>query len=146
MPWYVETRLIYYRTDLAEKAGVTPSRPTWDDLKAFAKAHAGQGAAPSAGIYLQPGGQGSWQTFMPFVWQNGAELIDGDKFTFDTAADAGGARLLPVLLHREDLADASSPPGALETASSRASIGAFVSGPWHMGILRDQGGAEFEGK
>ncbi|MGH8939132.1 MAG: extracellular solute-binding protein, partial [Actinomycetes bacterium] len=25
-------------------------------------------------------------------------------------------------------------------------IGAFVSGPWHMGILRDQGGAVIEGK
>ena len=39
VPWYVETRLIYYRTDLAEKAGVTP-KPGWtqDDFKAFAKA------------------------------------------------------------------------------------------------------------
>ena len=44
VPWYTETRLIYYRKDLAEKAGVTPEAGwNWDDLKAFAKAHAGQG-------------------------------------------------------------------------------------------------------
>jgi multiple sugar transport system substrate-binding protein len=26
VPWYVETRLLYYRTDIAEKAGIT-ARP-----------------------------------------------------------------------------------------------------------------------
>ena len=74
VPWYVETRLIYYRKDLAEKAGVTPKPGwTWDDLKAFAKAMQDKGGA-KWGISLPPGGTGSWQTFMPFAWQNGAEL------------------------------------------------------------------------
>ena len=44
VPWYTETRQIYYRKDLAEKAGITPEAGwSWDDLKAFTKAHAGQG-------------------------------------------------------------------------------------------------------
>ncbi len=36
--------------------------------------------------------------------------------------------------------------GGLETGFINGEIGSFVSGPWHMGILRDQGGAEFEDK
>ena len=38
VPWYVETRLMYYRKDLAEKAGVTTAPQTWDEFKAFATA------------------------------------------------------------------------------------------------------------
>src|SRR5688572_17607511 len=35
VPWYVETRLVYYRTDLAEEGGASEPA-TWDDLKAMA--------------------------------------------------------------------------------------------------------------
>ena len=41
VPWYVETRLLYYRTDLAEEGGVTEAPANWDDLKALAEAHPG---------------------------------------------------------------------------------------------------------
>ena len=30
--WYVETRVLYYRTDLAEQAGWTEAPQTWDEL------------------------------------------------------------------------------------------------------------------
>ena len=84
VPWYTETRLIYYRKDLAEKAGVTPGADwNWAEFKAFAKAMQDEGGA-KWGISLQPGGQGSWQTYMPFAWQQGAELVEGEKFTFNT--------------------------------------------------------------
>ena len=38
VPWYVETRLLYYRTDIAEKAGITAAPTTWEELKAMAAA------------------------------------------------------------------------------------------------------------
>jgi multiple sugar transport system substrate-binding protein len=145
VPWYTETRQIYYRTDLAEKAGVTPEDGwTWDDLKAFAEAMQAEGGA-KWGINLQPGGQGSWQTFMPFAWQQGAELVEGDQFTFNTPPmqEALGyyASFFSEKLSPTDLAE-----GALETGFINGDIAAFVSGPWHMGILRDQGGPGFEDK
>ena len=31
------------------------------------------------GISLQPGGTGSWQTFMPFFWPAGGEIVDADN-------------------------------------------------------------------
>lgn len=144
-PWYTETRQIYYRTDLAEKAGVTPTVGwTQDDLKTFAKAMQTEGGA-KWGISLQPGGQGSWQTYMPFAWQQGAELVDGDQFTFNTPpmqeALAYYASFFSEKISPTDLAQ-----GALETGFINGEIGAFVSGPWHLGILADQGGAEFADK
>lgn len=144
-PWYTETRQIYYRKDLAEKAGVTPTVGwTQDDLKTFAKAMQTEGGA-KWGISLQPGGQGSWQTYMPFAWQQGAELVEGDQFTFNTPAMqeslAYYASFFSEKISPTDLAQ-----GALETGFINGEIGAFVSGPWHLGILTDQGGAGFADK
>jgi len=145
VPWYTETRLIYYRKDLAEKAGVTPE-DGWsqEDLKAFAKGLQDKAGA-KWGINLQPGGQGSWQTYMPFAWQRGAEIVDGEEFAFNTEpmqeALAYYASFFEEGISPTDLAE-----GALETGFINGDIGAFVSGPWHMGILRDQGGAGFEDK
>ena len=38
MPWYVDTRVLYYRTDIAEKAGITEAPKTWNELKTMAEA------------------------------------------------------------------------------------------------------------
>lgn len=47
-PFYGESSFVNYRTDLAEKAGVTiPEKPTWDDIKAAAKAM----NDPANGVY-----------------------------------------------------------------------------------------------
>jgi multiple sugar transport system substrate-binding protein len=145
VPWYVETRLIYYRKDLAAKAGVTP-KAGWsqDDFKAFAKAMQTKAGA-KYGVSLPPGGTGSWQTFMPFAWQNGAELQDGDKFAFDSPEMTKTLDWYRTFFS-EKISAPKLAPGALEGGFIKGSIGSFVSGPWHMGILRDQGGATFEGK
>lgn len=143
VPWYVETRVIYYRKDLAEKAGITSPPASWDDLKAMAKAMKDKAGA-KWGISLQAGGQGSWQTIMPFVWQAGGGAVDesGKSFTFDAAPN-----LEAYTYYKSFFSDKLSPtalaPGALEAGFIDGSIGAFISGPWHIGILRDQGKEAF---
>jgi len=145
VPWYTETRLIYYRKDLAEKAGVTPEKGwSQDDLKAFAQALQDEAGA-KWGINLQPGGQGSWQTYLPFAWQRGAELVDGEEFTFNTEPMQEALEYYASFFE-EGLSPTDLGEGGLETGFINGDIGAFVSGPWHMGILRDQGGPEFEDK
>ena len=143
VPWYVETRLIYYRKDLADKAGLKPPSD-WQGLKDFTKGLQAKGGA-KWGIYLQPGGKGSWQSFMPFAWQKGAELTDGKKLSFASkpmqeALDYYGS------FFKEKISPTQLAQGALESGFIKGAIGSFVSGPWHMGILREQGGAGFEGK
>src|SRR6476646_10085824 len=65
VPWYVETRLVYYRTDLAKKAGLTSPPTDWDGLRTMAKAMQTKAGA-KYGMGFQAGGQGSWQSVMPF--------------------------------------------------------------------------------
>jgi multiple sugar transport system substrate-binding protein len=143
VPWYVETRVIYYRKDLAEKAGVTSPPATWDDLKNMAKAMK-EKAGAKWGISLQAGGTGSWQSIMPFVWQAGGGAVDdsGKNFTFDSAPDIEAFTYYKSFF-TEKLSPTALDPGALEAGFIDGSIGAFISGPWHIGILKDQGKEAF---
>jgi multiple sugar transport system substrate-binding protein len=141
VPWYVETRCLYYRKDLAEKAGITQPPKTWDDLKAMAQALQTKGGA-KWGLYLQPGQTGSWQTFLPFAWSNGAEVTKDGKYTFNTP-EATEALKYYQSFFTGGLSPKDLPQGALEPAFVKGQIGAFMSGPWHVGILKDQGGKDF---
>ena len=139
-PWYTETRVLYYRTDLAEEAGITEAPQTWDELKALAVGM--QDAGAEHGITLQAGGTGSWQTFLPFAWQNGAELEGQDALTLDSPELVEAIEYYDSFF-TEGLSPTALDPGALEAGFVDGSIGAFVSGPWHMSILDEQGGEEF---
>ncbi len=131
VPWYVETRVLYYRTDLISEA------PTdWAGLTAMAEQAKSGGA--TWGINLQPGETGAWQTFMPFAWQAGAQLVNEDatEFTLDTP-EMVEALTYYQSFFTDGLAPTDLPQGDLEPGFMGGSIGSFVSGPWHVGILRD---------
>lgn len=137
VPWYVETRLVYYRTDLAEQAGVEAAPEDWDQLKALASGL--QEAGAEYGISLQPGGIGSWQTFMPFFWQAGGEIAD-DENTFTLDSDACVEALTYYdSFFEEGLALASVSDVPVEAEFADGSVGAFISGPWMIGVVTDAG-------
>jgi multiple sugar transport system substrate-binding protein len=142
VPWYVETRVLYYRTDLAEQAGLEPPA-SWDDLKAFAQGL--QEAGAQNGIYLQPGQTGAWQTFMPFAWQNGAQLTDGNEYTLDSPEMVEALEFYQSFFTEGLSQDTVIDPGGLEQGFAAGRIGAFISGPWHVGLVREAGGAAIEG-
>ena len=97
VPWYVETRLLYYRTDIAEKAGITAPPATWDELKAMAKAMKEKGGA-EWGISL---GTKNWQEYLPFLWSNGGDVIDAPgRLPAQQPAGGRGPDLLQVVLRR----------------------------------------------
>jgi multiple sugar transport system substrate-binding protein len=144
VPWYVETRVIYYRTDLAQKAGITAPPKTWDELTAMAKAMQDKGGA-KWGINLQPSKTGTWQSMLPFAWSNGAEIADGTNWTFDSPQMVEAFGYYQSFFTQK-LAPPDLPQGQMEPDFIAGRIGAFMSGPWHQGILNDLGGKEFASK
>jgi multiple sugar transport system substrate-binding protein len=142
VPWYVETRLIFYRSDLAEQAGV--EEPTdWDSLKAMAAGV--QEAGARWGLNLQPGGTGAWQTFMPFAWQNGAAIVDDEgEYALDSPEMVEALEYYASYFSEGLASTAVAQPGELESGFVDGSIGGFVSGPWHVGLVEEQGGEGFE--
>jgi multiple sugar transport system substrate-binding protein len=137
VPWYVETRALYYRTDIATKAGVTSAPKTWDDLLAMAKAMQAKGGA-KWGIYLQPGKTGSWQTLMPFAWSNGASIADDKSYTFDSPQMTEALQYYQSFFTQK-LSPTDLPQGQLEPDFGKGNIAAFISGPWEAGLVNEQG-------
>lgn len=131
VPWYVETRVLYYRTDLV------PEPPAdWDGLTAMATDM--QAAGATWGLNLQPGQTGAWQTFMPFAWQAGAQMTNADatEFTIDSPEFVAALTKYQSFF-TDGLSPTDLPEGSLEQDFMAGSIGAFVSGPWHVGILTE---------
>ena len=142
VPWHVETRVLFYRTDIAEKAGITKAPETWDELKAMAEAMQSKGGA-KYGISLS---SNNWQEYAPFVWQNGGELAEGDRYTLDSP-EAVEATAFYKSFFDEKLTPPSTQQGFdITPAFVRGSHPMFFSGPWHMGLIDEAGGKGFEKK
>lgn len=146
VPWYVDTRVIYYRTDLAAAAGYTAPPTTWEDFKAMARAMQTEAGA-QWGIALQPGGTDSFQSnVLPFVWSNGASLMNDDRtsWTFDTPQMAEALTYYQSFF-TEGIADVnlSKAPGVTESAFVSGATPMFLGPPSAIGQLEQAGGAGF---
>ncbi|MDF1486954.1 sugar ABC transporter substrate-binding protein [Tessaracoccus caeni] len=135
VPWYVETRLVYYRTDILAAAGVSAVPTDQDEFKAMAASLKGQDGV-KWGISLQPGQTGSWQTVLPFAWSRGASVASDDAYTFNTpemvaAVDYFGSYFA------DGIADPQPPAGQTEADFVGGAVPMFVSGPWMMSIIED---------
>ncbi len=140
VPWYVETRALYYRTDLAQQAGWSQPPATWDELRQFATDLQTKAGA-SYGLQLQAGNTGAWQTMMPFAWSAGAELTDADgaEYTLDSPEMVEGLEYYSSFFADGLSSTDKLDPGELESGMANGTIGSFISGPWHADLVEDAG-------
>jgi multiple sugar transport system substrate-binding protein len=137
VPWYVETRLVYYRTDLAADGGFDQAPATWDELTQLAEATVEGGA--EYGISLDPGTIGTWQTFMPFFWQAGGDIVDEENnFTLDSDACVAALGYYDSFFEA-GLASTTVSDVPAEARFADGTVGAFISGPWMIGLVTDAG-------
>jgi len=143
VPWYVETRLLYYRTDIATKAGITTPPATWEDLTAMATAMKSKGGA-KWGISL---GTKNWQEYLPFLWSNGGDVMDAQgKFVLNSP-QAVEALTFYESFFKAGLTPKSVPEGFDITPAFVAGTNPmFFSGPWHLALIKAAGGAGFDAK
>jgi len=143
VPWYVETRLLYYRKDIAEKAGIMSPPATWDDVAAMAKAMKEKGGS-KFGISL---GTKNWQEYFPFLWQNGGDVVDASGNPALNSPQAVEALTFYDSFFKAGLTPKSVPEGFdITPAFVKGDNPMFFSGPWHLGLIDTAGGADFKTK
>ncbi|MEV0586452.1 sugar ABC transporter substrate-binding protein [Nonomuraea sp. NPDC050310] len=143
VPWYVETRVLYYRKDQAEKAGVSAPK-TWAELTAFARALKEKGGAAKG--FNQAFTEGAaWQEALPLIWSAGGEIVKDGAYTFDTPEAVTGLKQYASLFQQK-LAPNDTPRGAFPQNFIKGEVGGFFSGPWMVGVLENDGGAGFGDK
>jgi len=139
VPWYVETRVLYYRTDLAKKAGWEKVPTTWDEFSKFAADLKKSGVKYP--VSLQPGQTGSWQTVLPFAWSNGAKVTNGSgtEYSIDSPQMSEALAYYKSFFDKGYSQTRMLDPGELENGFAKGTYGSFISGPWHIGLVEDAG-------
>ncbi len=135
VPWYADTRLLFYRRDLFAKAGWTRAPRSWEEWRAALVDLRRTLPAGSHPILLPPT---EWELPVILAFQRGADLLrDGDRYgnftspafhaAFEFYLDFFGAGLAP----RRGAAEI----GNLHQDFAAGIFACFVSGPWNLGEL-----------
>lgn len=136
VPWYVDTRLIFYRRDLLREAGFAEPPQTWDQWRrilAAVKARAG----PDRYAILLPTNE--FEPLLALALQQDAPLLrDGDRFgNFESAGFERALSFYLEMFHR-GWAPATS---GVDVANVWNGFGQgyfsfYISGPWNIGEFK----------
>lgn len=137
VPWYVDTRVLFYRTDLAKKAGLKAAPATMADLKNAARAYQDK-AGTKWGLQIQPSGLDAVQSFYPFLYSAGGSILDGADKPVVNSPEAVKALENYSSYYDEGLSDKTFRPGYDVTKDfNSGAVPMFFSGPWIVGLLND---------
>jgi multiple sugar transport system substrate-binding protein len=78
---------------------------------------------------------------LPFAWSNGASVTndDGTEYTIDSPEMQEALEYYKSYFDAGLANDGTLDPGELESGFADGTYGAFVSGPWHTGLVEDAG-------
>ncbi len=133
IPWYVDTRVLFYRTDLLAHAGFTTPPTTWAQWRAAMSAVTQQGGTGKYGI-LMPINE--WSQPVILGLQAGSPLLaDHDTRSVFTQPDFARAFTWYVNVFRDGLAP---PVSNNEVANvyqefARGTFAMYITGPWNIG-------------
>jgi len=132
IPWYVDTRLIFYRTDIFERAGYKQPPKSWDELYDLCKKiKALYPGEEKYAIYLPTN---EWVPFIIFGLQNGSALLKdtNTRGNFSSKEYKEAFEFL-IKFHKEELA----PIGISQVTNVYQALrdeyfSIYISGPWNI--------------
>ena len=134
VPWYIDTRVLYYRTDLLKEVGYDQAPKTWAEMQDAAKKLADRGQG-KYGFALDVKEQSL--SFM-LARQNGSELFDAaGKPLFNQPA------FVDTVKYMNSFVENGSAPVDLGIDAIQGFRGdgvapMFISGPWMVQLIKDQ--------
>ncbi|MGZ6988866.1 MAG: sugar ABC transporter substrate-binding protein [Thermoanaerobaculia bacterium] len=138
VPWYVDTRVLFYRKDLLQAAGVAAPPRTWAELHDALRRLKAQ-AGPGQWAILLPTDE--WAQPVIFGLQKGASLLtaDGGDAAF-RAPEFREAAAFYVSLFREGLAPALANTQISNVYQEFAAgdFAMYITGPWNLGEFRSR--------
>ena len=132
IPWYIDTRILYYRTDVLQKAGFGLPPKTWDELYLLSKKikEANKNVERYA-IYIPTN---EWANFIIFGLQNRADILK-DNNTYGNFSSEKFAEAFSYLInfYKENL----TPLGVSQVtnvyqAFAEEYFAMYISGPWNI--------------
>jgi multiple sugar transport system substrate-binding protein len=144
VPWYVDTRVIFYRSDLLKAAGYDTMPRTWSGWRGALEAVTKQGGEGHYGVLLP---LNEWTQPVILGLQAGSPLL-GDLETRGAFAEPAfaGAFDFYLGLYRDGLAPpvANNEVANLYQEFARGTFAMYISGPWNLGEFRRRLPAELQ--
>ena len=144
VPWYVDTRVIFYRRDLLRAAGHDSMPTTWSAWREALASIARQGGPGKYGILLP---LNEWTQPVILGLQAGSPLL-GDHETRGAFAQPDFARAFDFYLglYRDGLAPpvSNNEVANLYQEFARGTFAMYISGPWNLGEFRRRLPAELQ--
>jgi len=132
VPWYVDTRLIFYRTDIFERAGYKQPPKSWAELYDLCKKiKALYKDEEKYAIYLPTN---EWPPFIIFGLQNNASLLkDNNTRAYFNSREFKESFEFLIKFHKEKLA----PIGISQVTNVYQALkdeyfSIYISGPWNI--------------
>ncbi|MFH0948640.1 MAG: extracellular solute-binding protein [Elusimicrobiota bacterium] len=145
IPWYVDTRILFYRKDLLKQVGYDHPPRTWDELikigKKLTKDTNGDGKSDRWGINLPSGGGGVWTELGLFVWQNGADFLTPDNryATLETDKFREAFKFYTDIFKKEKISPITTGGDInLFHAFKTGYYPMFISGPWMVELVEKE--------
>ncbi|HSN88980.1 MAG TPA: sugar ABC transporter substrate-binding protein [Thermoanaerobaculia bacterium] len=136
IPWYVDTRLLFYRTDLLAAAGASGPPRTWEELRDIAEKVKAQGGKNRWAILLPTD---EWAQPVALGLQSGARLLD-DAGGHGAFQDPEFRRAFDFYLSffRDGLAPAfsNSQIANIYQQFAAGDFAMYITGPWNVGEFR----------
>ncbi len=136
VPWYVDTRLLFYRKDLLSKAGFNAPPQTWDEWRRMLAAIKRQVGAQSYAVLLPVN---EFEPLLVLALQQEASLLrDGGRWGNFRSTDFRRA----LNFYREMFDSGWAPPmnnnqiANLWAEFGRGYFSFYISGPWNIGEFK----------
>ena len=146
VPWYVDTRVLFYRTDLLARAGFTRPPQSWDEWLAAMRALKKLGGDTKWAILLP---LNEWTQPVVLAQQQGSQLLaDGGRKSAFLAPEFRRAFDFYVALFKEGLAPAlaNTQIANLYQDFAAGTFAMYITGPWNLGEFRDRLPASLQDK
>ncbi len=135
VPWYVDTRVLFYRKDILAQAGYHSVPETWagwlDAMRAIKRV-----VGPSKYAIFLP--LNEWPPMAILGLQQGSPLIDANGFGVFRQPEFARAFDFLLTLFREGLAPpvTSTEIANLHQEFGRGTFSMYITGPWNLGEFR----------
>lgn len=130
IPWYVDTRVLFYRKDLLASVGYPDAPATWDDLVEAARRLAERKTADGKKVYGLSLGSRGWTELLTAVWQNGGDPLRPSEREFLEAVMYYRSFFVQGLTPTKEGADVD-----IYHAFRTGYLPMFISGPWMVELV-----------
>jgi multiple sugar transport system substrate-binding protein len=137
IPWYVDTRVLFYRSDLLKEIGLDRAPHDWTELKDVCRKLTkkdANGEYTRRGITLPAV---DWMVLAMFMWSNGGDILSEDGKNVINSPENREALDFYASFFKEGLAPLASKGGVeLYNAFKSGYIPMFIGGSWQLEDMR----------